>query len=261
MTSVVFLLLFGMQAPAQATDPSTAFNELLQSGVQSYRDKKYDVALESFTKALEIAPNDVSVLTNLALTRFQKGERGWALGLFRKALSLSPNFPTAQEGEAFVAKQMPVKEIPHQLEWWEVFRRHMLAPISIQALLLICLLFFAFSGWTLISLLGSRRRALLEEKPTPNFNFIHLLFILGFLFSSTLVVAKTYDSMTVRATIVKERIEARALPDAQAISLFELYEGLEVIVKNRDKDWLQVKYPGGPVGWVMESDLFVTTHR
>jgi hypothetical protein len=67
---------------------------------------------------------------------------------------------------------------------------------------------------------------------------------------SALSVAKVIDQSTLRGTIIAKKIESRSTPDMTGTSLFDLYEGLEVIVRQSTDSWVQVTYPGGPTGWI-----------
>ena len=100
--------------------------------------------------------------------------------------------------------------------------------------------------------------------------------IAGVLFVSgaALSASKAYDQSVIRGTIISKQVPVLSSPDSSATQLFDLYEGLEVIVrqfsseKSADaenngakKDWVQVSYPGGSTGWIPRSSIVTTQDK
>jgi hypothetical protein len=119
-------------------------------------------------------------------------------------------------------------------------------------------IFLLTGSWLLLRYFGARRRALLDEQPLPPFPTVGIVLSLGFFVMSFLAVAKAVDQSSLRGTVLPKKIEARSTPDAAGTVLFDLYEGLEVIVQQANDSWIQVTYPGGPTGWVPKSAVFTT---
>lgn len=254
--TVTLLQIYSSYCWAQGEAP---FADLFKQGTQSYSEKKFDQAQDFFSKALVKDPQNSTVLTNLALVQFQLGHKAKALAHFRKALDIEPNLQEAKAGLKFVLSQMEIKEIPHQLEFYESLRDKLLAPVSLQVYLGFTALFLFASGWTLISYLGKRRKAIGEESALPGFPILSTCFLGGLLIILSLSILKAYDSSIQRATIVEEKVSLQSAPGETQVGILDLYAGMEVIVRITDNGWTQVTYPGAITGWVKSDSLMVTS--
>jgi tetratricopeptide (TPR) repeat protein len=249
-------------APAGSSESSANFQASFQAGVKNYQEKKFDQAQVDFQQALEANPQNVSALTNLALAQFQKGQKALAIALLRKATNLDPEFSTARVALSFILPQLEVKEIPHEILLSETLHRSLFSQFSGFAFSVVAALFVFAALWSLLQYLGGRRRALQQDQPLPAFSVLTVVFLVGALVTLVLLGLKIFDQEATRATVIAEqKIDALSLPDEKAPSLFELYPGLEVFVNQRQKDWSQVTYPGGPTGWIPAAALFTTTEK
>lgn len=239
----------------------SSFESAFQAGVKNYQDKKYSESKVAFTKALEFDSTNISTLTNLALVYFQLGEKGYAVALLRKATSIDPDFSTSNAALHFILPQLEMKEIPHEIQIWETLRTSILNHLSLFSLSLLSALFLLATGWTLIPYLGQWKNANENEAPLPSPSFLNILFTLGFLIFFSGLILKWLDQKTERGTIVASKIQVLSTPDEKAPPLFDLYGGLEVIVKDTNEKWSQVYYPGGLTGWVPNSALLITTGK
>ncbi|PIS12002.1 MAG: hypothetical protein COT73_00915, partial [Bdellovibrio sp. CG10_big_fil_rev_8_21_14_0_10_47_8] len=132
-------------APTPEISPAkewSSFDQAFHDGIESYREKKYDPALLAFTAAIEKEPENISALTNLALVQFQLGHKGFALAYLRKALTLDPHFPSAKAAFEFILPQLDVREIPHEIELWEILRSSVIVPFSMTCFLALTALTF-----------------------------------------------------------------------------------------------------------------------
>jgi len=257
-TLLLFCLVASLPLITLAQESKASFQDLFQSGVKLYQEKKFPEAKEVFHKALEFEKNNVQALTNLGLTYFQLGEKGWAIALLRRANNLDPDFSTPMSALKFILPQLDVKEIPHEINSWETLRAKFIQPFSVFSFVLLSAILLFASGWTWIRFLSLRRRAEEEEKPFPNFPFVGLIYSASFLLLFSLMGAKFYDLSLVRGTLVAMKAPVLSLPDEKAPILFELSAGLEVIVLKKEGEWTQVQYPGGMSGWTKNDGLFIT---
>lgn len=244
----IFILCFGLFSLAEESP--------FQAGVKLYQEKKFDKAKEAFEQALTEQPDNPTFLTNLALTQYQLGQKGWALALLRRAIFLDPDFSTSRAAMDFVLPQIEVKEIPHEIQWFETIRSQALSHVTLQGLLLIIAFFVAACGWLWLRYLGHRRQAIKTEKAFPAFPSVALVLSLGLLILIFLCVLKIQDNFISRGTVVSEKTSALSLPEEKAVVLFDLYQGLEVIIERTQNDWVQVTYPGGLTGWIPRKDIF-----
>ena len=256
ISSPIFCETYAAQ-PEQKAVSTTGAKSKFSAGVEAFQKKDYTAARLAFSDALHGNEDCLAVLNNLALTEVELGQFGLAIALWRKALALSPGYGPARAGISMVRKKLDHPEIPHEVEYWETYRNAILSTTSLTTLVIAtsgCLL---IGGWLLLSFFGLKRLSKIEEKPTPPYPYAGGLVGFFAIIFLVLLVSKIWDDMTTRATVLPKKIEARSAPDAAATSLFELYEGLEVVVDQSTSGWLQVTYPGGPTGWVPTSALYL----
>ena len=243
--------------PSFAADPEASFH----AGVDAFQKKDFAKARTAFATASSEGETPL-LLFNIGLTEHRLGKNGLALGIWRKALALKPGYRDANNAVGWVQSKLERSELPHDVEPWEALRTAALVPVALEHYVLASALSLLFGGWLCLRYFGRRRSARLDEKPMPSFpygtTFLGLLF-LAFTFLS---FAKALDSQTLRGTIVPKKVEAHSSPDSNSTALFELFEGLEVIIRRTEKigesEWAQVTYPGGSTGWIPKSDVFTT---
>jgi tetratricopeptide (TPR) repeat protein len=246
----------------QAAPPSGLGAEgHFKAGVEAFQKRDFKQARASFHESLRIDDLNPVVLFNLGMVELRSGKLGLTLAMWRKALVVSPSYAPARQGEKWAKSQLKRPEIPHEPLLWESFRKIALVPVELGRYLLLTALTLLAAGWLILRHMGQRRMARLEEKPMPGFPISAV--VCGFLLLTTglLSAAKAYDSRVVRGTVLEEKVEVRSSPSANGTPLFELYEGLEVIVRQSVDGWRQVTYPGGTTGWIPQQAVFATTDK
>jgi tetratricopeptide (TPR) repeat protein len=262
--SLIFLLCsLVISVPfARGEDPSPStsaptFEEAFQKGIDAYQKKDYSAAQTAFLQALLIRPEETSTLTNLALTHYRLGQKGWALGYLREALAIDPGHREARQSYEFILEDSPPRDIPHQIEFWESLRSGFLNHFSLLTFALLSLALFLICGWVWLTYLGARKRAVRTESAPPGFPVVPSILLVFFCLALSLAAAKWKDTLDPRATVVVEKVAALTAPSEQSPSLFELFEGLEVLVRQVKGDWIQVTYPGALTGWIPKSSLLI----
>lgn len=256
-TLIVVLLSFSFSF-ADGLPTQKSVEEFFSLGLQNYQNGKFTEASQQFESALQIEPENASLLYNLGLSEYRVGKTGLAIALWRKALTSDPSLIEAKAAIDFAFSRLTVKELPHQVMLLERVRTKVLSFISIHQLLFLLVITCFSCGWMLLNYLGSRKSALanLMPVPTPTFK----LFLTGFLFliTTSLTFLKAWDYSVPRATVLPSKIEVRTGPNPTHAPLFEIYEGLEVIIRDSQNDWLKIQYPGGRMGWLPRESLFQT---
>lgn len=232
-----------------------------QDGLAAFQKGEFKQAHASFAEALKNDPNNPTHLFNLATTVQNEGQLGMALALWRKALVIRPDFPEAKNAVAWAEAQLDHKEIPHDVTLWQSVRRNILVDHSLNEFLGLSAALLLIAGWLALRYLGLRRDALLNEKPLPPFPTVTLIVGLILVASLALTAAKAYDLSILRGTIVTKKIEARSAANESATPLFDLYEGLEVVVRQMTNDWVQITYRNTSTGWIPRSAIFTTEDK
>lgn len=258
-----------VDAPAQDAEGSKnvevstwpTFEKAFEAGIANYQAKKYDEARLAFSQALQKEPLNVQALTNLALVQFQLGQKAWAVALLRKAHNLDPDFSTPQAALKFILPQLDVKEIPHEIQMWETVRANFIVPFTMTGFLALTALCLFATGWLWLQYFGKRREAFRDEKPLPPFPTIPTIIALIFVAALSLTLMKAIDQGIPRATVITDKTTVYSAPNEQSVALFDLFGGLEVVLKQDNENWIQVTYPGASTGWVPKSSLFQTSGR
>jgi len=244
---------------AQSAEPT--FQESFLSGVSFYRAGDYAKSIEAFTQSVEIHPQSLPALTNLALAHYQMGNAPLALALLRRVQGLDPDFPTARAAISFVFSQLKVKEIPHEILFYEQLRQSVLVPVSFNIYFGLLALFLLAAGWSLISFLSRKKIAEKAEIAPPSISWTLIFFSSGFFIVSCLTALKAYDLTQPRGTIIAEKITVFSGPAKETVNLFEIYGGLEVRLLRKQDSWIQVSYPGAGSGWIEAQQVMHTSGR
>lgn len=240
-------------------DPPAA--TLFARGIESFRKGELDKSRAFFAKVVQKEANNPTALFNFGLVQFELGRKGEALALWRKAAAVQPGWPPAVQAIEWAVEKLDRPEIAHESEPWERLHDTLLAPFSMTSFLLLTALFLLACGWSTLSFYGERRRARLEGHAARRSPAWAIAFSFGLVLSLSLTLSKARDLNQIRGTILPEKVSVRSHADASATVLFELYEGLEVILRSSHGPWAQVTYPGGPTGWIPRNSLFTVQDR
>ena len=249
---------FSQSAP---TSRPASGDEQFKAGVAAFQSGDLKAARQAFLDLLKNDPSHVVTLYNLGLVEQKDGHHGRALAMWRKALVLAPEFHPARAAVKWTQSKLERAAIPHEVELWEQLRDEALAPYSLEKYVIVSASIFFLSIWMFLGYFGARRRALLDEQKLPPFPFVPIFFGVVWTLFAALAVAKLIDMQELRGTIIEKKIEARSTPAEAGTALFDLYEGLEVIVQQGKDEWLQVSYPGGGTGWIPKTAIITTADR
>jgi hypothetical protein len=242
-----------------AEDTDTAFSE----AVASFKAGKLEAAREGFLELESRYPNDPTLMLNLGLIAKTEKRPGAALGLWRKSLVDHPTNDELLNAIDWTRSKLLKAEIAHEKEFWEEFRRTVLTGVSPPLMTGSVALFLLLAGWRLIRWWAARRRALELETVMPAVPFGgFFLFFVFFIFLG-LSISIYIDRAEIRGTILPTKVEVRSAPDISATELFDLFEGIEVIVREsrtvEGKIWRRITYPGGMTGWIRDRDILTST--
>lgn len=250
------LLLIALSSiKVMAADEKQSFEELFSQGVAAYQTKDYEKARDLLSKSLEADHRNTAAMSDLALSYYQLGDKGQAIGWFRRALALDPQQPEARAGLRFALNSLEIKEIPHRIETFESIRENFLQSFQLKHLLGLTGIFLLGFGWLLLTWLGSRQRALRADDIPPAFPWSVGLLGTLFVLSLLSLILKIYDANLPRGTVVGKLVPARSLPSENGVTIFELHEGFEVLLGEFQEKWVQVTYPGGLTGWIPSANL------
>lgn len=223
---------------------------LFDEGINSFQQKDYSKASELFSQALAQQPDDVTLLVNLALARFELGQKFESYALFKKAVHLDPHSEAALQGLEFVKNQVQLREMSRDLEFYEQARGFFVKPISDHLPLGLSLLFFLLSGFLLIRFFSDKIKSFKageDQKPLSIWGWISLILLLLSLAWSGFY---KFDHAIPRGIVKMETLALHSAPAVNSPTVLELNGGLEVKILREQDNWLQIQYPGTFSGWV-----------
>ena len=251
------LAIFLFSLPLVASAAEANFDASFRAGLSDYQTKDYAKAATEFQTALTLDDRNTAAMDNLALAAFQLNKKGEAIAWFRRALSENSSDAAARAGLRYGFSQLGVKEIPHKLESFETLHEKLLVSLNLEELLALSAITLLVGGWWALQWAGRRKRALESEEATPTFPWQAVITLAVCVAASVLAGLKSEDLRQPRGTIVVEKIGAKTLPSENGVALFDLFEGFEVVINDRQKDWVQVTYPGGLSGWIPRAALIL----
>lgn len=223
---------------------------LLDEGINSFQQKDFSKASELFSQALAQQPSDVTLLVNLALARFELGQKFESYALFKKAIHLDPKSEPALQGLEFVKNQIQLREMSRDLEVYEQARSTLVKPVAVHLPLGLSLVFFLLSGFLLIRFFAEKVksfRAGEDQKPLSVWGWVSLLL---FVISLAWTGFHQFDHSIPRGIVKLETLSLRSAPAVNSPTVLELSGGLEVKILRAQEKWLQIQYPGTFSGWV-----------
>jgi tetratricopeptide (TPR) repeat protein len=227
-----------------------SFEEVFNNGVSSFQAKEFDKASTYFTQALDLQPENTTVLVNLALAHYQAGQKTIAFAYYKKAAHLDPFLSTAQQGLDFVRSQIQIREVPHRIETYERMRNYFVEPFSVLVPLAISAVLFFIWGLKTIRHYGNKKRAYLAGEDPAAYGPLNLLLCLLFAMSLVWVGFFKIDSSIQRGIVKMETLSVKSSPLLTAPEVLQIYGGLEVQILRHQDGWLQIEFPGSIAGWV-----------
>lgn len=259
----------GESTPAgESGTATTSFD--LSKALEAY--KKGDLAVaQSELLALDAKyPGQLSVLNNLALIAVKKGTYGAAIGLWRKAETYFPTESSIESSIHWALQKLPKTEIAREYDTWEGIRQGLLLRTAPTLISIASAVFLVIGGWLLIRWWALRKRALKSDSPLPPFPIGGSTLFVLFVFLLLVLIGQFLDRVDLRGTIVEKKVEVRSAASPNATALFEIFEGMEVLILDSrtvrdgtgettpESTWRRIHYPGGMTGWVLEKQVFAT---
>lgn len=251
---------------ALTMSPSASFSETgagdaFSAGVAAFKAGKLDEARKSFLELESNHPGDPTLLLNLGLIAQKEKRLGAAIGLWRKGLVEHPTDDALSNAVDWLKPKLTKTEISHEIDPWEQFRP-LLARVSPIAVTVVAALFLLVAGWMILRWRGARTRAIELETAMPAAPTGGLVLLLLFLLMFGISISIFVDRLDIRGTIIATKTEARSAPDSTATALFDVFEGMEVIIRDSrvvgKEQWRRVAYPGGMTGWIRDRDVLTS---
>ncbi len=268
---ILVLMFFCTHAFAdQARVVASTGDEIYQSALKLYQEQNFAEAEKQFHEFLLNEPDNKFALYNWGLASYKLGQKGKALAAWRRALNIDPDFMLPMRAMQFAQTEMPADAFSHDASGWENLRSSILNHAKLDRFFGLSVLLILFTGFLGVRYFGARHRALRDETPLPPFPTVFILLTACLMGSLVLTGTKLIADSEPRATVIEAGLAVRSGPNLEDNSLFELIEGVEVILvrkmmpaqsETKEMGWAQITYPGGLTGWVPLNSIFQTSGR
>lgn len=226
-------------------------DQLFDQGKELYKNGKYQQAINSWMQILENGQTSSELYFNLGNAQYKLNQIGPSIYYYEKALQLAPNDSDIKTNLSFAenARVDAIEPLPKSVfsKWysniadtftfdgWAV----MAVVLSIASVAIFLLYYFSYSE--------KRKRALFA------ISMVAILFLLGSLTMAFL----TYGdySKNQPAIIFSNQIEVKSEPSMGGKTAFVLHEGTKVQILAKDGNWYRISLADGKDGWVPSSDL------
>ncbi len=257
---IIILSLSFLDKPwARSKEESPQFS--FEKGLEQVSDQNYTDAIKFFDQALYLEPSNPDIAYNLGVAYLYEKQFGPAIAYLRYAIHLSPLFGSARNALEKAYELSNTQTASEDLTEFEVLREYLLGRWPRTVFIFLLCFSFLFSGWFLITWLGNRKKAKIDELEAPPFPPIAGALIAFFILTLVLAGLKFVDGASDRGSILPKEVDLRSGPSEDFPKIAQIFEGFDVIIKRKQKDWVQIVHPGGYSGWVPKNSLLEYSNR
>ena len=211
---------------------------------QAYEREDFASAATGYLRLLDAGVRDPRVHYNLGNAFYRLGRLGPSILAYERALRLAPSDSRIRENLEYVSS-LRVDEIAVENEGVlsAVWRWHGRLPAGTLTIAFLAG-WLALNGAGAVTLFGARSAA---RRLGAYATVASVVIVLS---TAVLLGPLIYRrDAVIRGIVLPERVDLRSVPGA-GITLVTVHEGLDVRVRSRRGDWLEITLPNGMRGWV-----------
>jgi tetratricopeptide (TPR) repeat protein len=219
---------------------------LYNQGNDQYKALKFAEARQSYQQALATGLRNADLYFNLGNAELKSGELGQAIADYLRAQRLKPRDPDVAFNLAYARAMISARlpELP-QGPFTRAFNVTVDFLSANEWTALALAAYWVMAG-ALVTLIASSRKMAKKTARTALYVGI-AVFLITLPFTAARVKR---DVFTPRAVILAEKVAARSGPGEENAALFDLVQGIDVVVGQCESGWCKVSAPGGFMGWV-----------
>ncbi|MEO5357304.1 MAG: SH3 domain-containing protein [Nitrospirae bacterium YQR-1] len=243
---IIFSLTFTVLILPSIAASDSAGN-IFKKASALYMEGKYDDALKQYDSLLKEGYESGNLYYNMANCYIKKSNIGYAILYYEKAKRLIPSDADLRANHDYAVSLTKNRQTATVQSW---INRQLDRVYNL----------FTTNGLTIfLSLLYTLITTVLtisiyNEKAKKYAGLIILTAALLLLPSSYILYERISST---EAVVVNEKAEARYEPFDKATVFFTLYEGMKVVVIDRNNHWLKVKRSDGKTGWIHNDSIGV----
>ncbi len=237
-----------MNAQAASSQAAAA---LYNQGNQFYAQARYEQAQAAYESVLAAGVHNADLYYNLGNAYLKAGKLGPAIHSYRLGLKLRPRDQDLRHNIAFARIQIKGKLPEVKQNMPSRIGTRILYEFSLNELTLI------LSGFYFLLFLGALIWIIHPRNWLKRLSFYLLLAgAAGFTLCSPFFAGKLYqDLLCEQAIVMEEKVNAYSGPGELNARLFDLYEGMDIVVRQRDDGWSRIELKNGLSGWIPESSF------
>lgn len=245
-----FLLLCAANTWAQAGTDSQEHNTIFFRANNSYREEKYDAAIQDYEELVSSGLRSANVFYNLGNAYLRTGNKGKAILYYERAFKTRPRDADIRANLRFARTLVEGDTEQSSERWYKQTFFFLQGFMSTSEMTFFAsVLYFVIMLLVILSVRFKLQRKI----------FYYAAAVLGFFLMVVLLSLmggiSEYDSQE-RAVIMEEEMVVRFEPNDDATVHFSLHEGAVIQITRSQGDWHQIKRGDGKTGW-LKGDVFV----
>jgi len=240
---IITILFTGFSSQANDTD-------LFEQGNKAYEEGNFNLAIELYDSIIAQNLESKELYYNLGNSYYKNREYPKAILNYEKALKLNPGdeetIHNLNLAKARISDEQPEEESVRLSDW--IFKN---TPLSSNTWAWFAILIFILSFTSLIYFVLAKKSVF---KKITFYSGVALLIIGGIsIYLSALHYHKVIDES--KAIILEPSIEIMTEPTENASVAFILHEGSKVTILQENKEWFEIKFSNGKIGWLEKSKV------
>ena len=213
-----------------------------EKGLDAYRNNQHDLAIQEFETILNNNWDSPELYYNLGNAFYRRGNTSGAVWAYESCLKLTPTHSDAEYNLRLanlnVKDRVDLPDPPIYLKWYMGIKERYAPSMWINITLFILLI---------LSLLTAVSRIL----SSVWLNYIQSMFITLFFCSLFFTFHSIWTENSVnQGVIYYPVVEIRSEPNKFSARLFEVHEGLKVLVNQTSENWVEIELLDGKAGWI-----------
>jgi tetratricopeptide (TPR) repeat protein len=246
MKRVLTICMFFIATLVGAQD-ATLFNQ----GNENYKAELYNQAIQNWKKILDNGNHSAALYFNIANAHYKLNEVGPSIYYYEKALQLAPNDAEIKTNLSFAenAKIDAIEPLPKTVfsKWYDAIA----TVLTFDGWAILAIVFSSFFVVFFLAYFFAP-----QEQKKRFFFTTAMLSVFLFIGAFTMAYL-TYQDVRkdTPAIIFAEEIDVKTAPKLNSDTTFVLHEGTKVQILDTNGDWLLIRIINGKDGWIPASDV------
>ena len=223
--------------------------EIYNKANEHFAAKDYRNALRLYRELVERGVENAALYYNLGNTYFKTGNAGYAVLYYEKSLELAPFDRDVRANLGNARSSLKERVRPLYNERVYAFFRSFTSLMKPGAVAYLEIFFFLLAvGVANLAILMPYARARLKRS-------LYTCLALFALSALGLLWYAGYEKNHPRGIVVEKQVQVLSAPIAESETLFTLYEGTEMRVREERGEWARVTVADGREGWILAQKL------